>query len=110
MDEKTVLLIESGQFIGGVIHSLFAQCDALNVIEAAPTNSHELILLVNQYRPKVVVLDDTVRADYLAHLLKYMRSSDGIRIVVVDTFSNQLEVYEKQQIPIKQTADFFAAL
>jgi chemotaxis response regulator CheB len=110
MNEKTVLLIESGHFIGGVIRSLFTRCETLNVIEASPASSRELIQLVNQARPQVVVLDDTVRADYLSHLLKYMRNSDGIRVVVVNTSSNQLEVYEKQQIPVRQTADFLAAL
>lgn len=110
MCEKTVLLIESGQFIGGVIRSLFTNSDALNVIEAAPSNSRELIRIVNRARPQIVVLDDTVRADYLAHLLRYMRNSEGIRVIVVNTNSNQVEVYEKQQIPVKQTADFLAIL
>lgn len=110
MCEKTVLLIESGQFIGGVIRSLFTNLEALNVIEAAPSNSRELMRLVNRYRPQIVVLDDTVRAEYLAHLQRYMRSSLGIRVIVVNTSSNQVEVYEKQQIPVMQTADFLAIL
>lgn len=110
MDGKVVLLIESGQFIGGVIHSLFRDCDRLNVIEAAPANTRELIRMVNQTRPNIVVLDDTIREDYLAPLLRYMRNSDSIRVIVVNTNNNKLDVYEKQQIAVSQRSDFLAVL
>ncbi len=111
MAEKSVLLIESGQFIGGVIHSLFAHHDNLNVIEARPSNSRQLLKAVAKHRPKIIVLDDTVRVDYLPHLLRYMQSSDDdIRVVVVNANSNQVELFERQQINLHRTADFFAIL
>lgn len=110
MSEKRLLLIESGQFIGGVIHSLFANYDHLIVTEAAPKNARELLHAVRKVRPAIIVLDDTVCAHYLPILLRYMQDSQGIRVVVVNTNRNEVEVYEKQQIPVKQTADFFAIL
>lgn len=110
MGGKIVLLIESGQFIGGVIRSLFTGCDSLNVIEAAPQNTRELIETVNQIRPNIVVLDDTVRDDYLAHLLRFMRSSNGFRVIVVNTNNNKIVVYEKQEIAVRQRSDFMAVL
>jgi len=110
MSEKRILLIESGQFIGGVIHSLFTHQDHLTVIEAAPTNNRELLQAVRKSRPEIIVLDDTVCPTYLPLLLRHMQNSDGIRVVVVNTDSNQIELYEKQQINLRQTADFFAIL
>ncbi len=110
MYAKRVLLIESGKLIGGVFHNLFAEQDQLNVIEAAPSSSRELLRAVKFHRPEIIVLDDTVRAGYLGHLLRYMQSSEGIRVIVVNTNSNQVDVYEKQQVSVKRTADFLAVL
>jgi chemotaxis response regulator CheB len=110
MSGKRILLIESGQFIGGVIHSLFAKHSHLSVIEAAPVNSRQLRSALDKHKPEIIVLDDTVRVAYLPHLLRYMQASEGIRVVVVNTDSNKVDVYEKQQIDVHRTADFFAIL
>jgi hypothetical protein len=109
MSKKRLLLIESGRFIGGVIRSLFSQ-DLFSVIETAPANSRELLLSLKKHRPEVIVLDDTVQVDYLPDLLRYMQNSDGIQVVIVNAESNQVEVYQKQQIALNHTADFFAIL
>lgn len=109
--EKRVLLIESGRFIGGVIRSLFTEQDQLQVTVAAPTNSRELLKAVKKHQPEIIVLDDTVRVDYLSHLLQYMQlSSSAIRVIVLNTDSNRVEVYDKQQVCVNRTADFFAVL
>jgi chemotaxis response regulator CheB len=110
MAEKRVLLIESGQFIGGVIHSLFAHQDDLRVTEAAPANTRELLRAVRKTKPEIIVMDDTVCVHYLPILLRYMQNCSGVRVVVMNTDRNQVELYEKQQIRFQQTADFFAIL
>ncbi len=110
MYDKRILLIESGQFIGGVIHSLFANHDHMQVFEAAPANSRELLRAVRLHNPEIVVMDDTVCVSYLPILLRYMQNKDNIRVVVVHTDSNQVQLYQKQQIHLQQTADFFAIL
>lgn len=110
MREKRILLVESGLFIGGVIQHLFSSNDQLRVIEATPNSSQELLDAVLQHKPEIVVLDDTLSYDYLSHLLRFMRSSKNLRVVVVNTNSNQVEVYQKEQIDVRRTADFFAIL
>ncbi len=110
MAEKRILLIESGQFIGGVIHSLFVDRDQLSVIEVAPSNSRELLRTVLEHQPEIIVLDDTVCYAFLSILLRYMQNSNGVRVVVLNTESNQVELYQKLQIPVQKTADFFAIL
>lgn len=111
MDEKRVLLIESGRFIGGVIHSLFSHQDHLQVIVASPTSYRELLKAVKKHQPEIIILDDTVRETYLSHLLQYMQiSSSAIRVVVLNTDSSRVEVYDKQQVSVNHTADFFAVL
>lgn len=109
MSKKRLLLIESGRFIGGVIRSLFSK-ELFNVTETAPSNSRELMISLKRHRPEVIVLDDTVQGDYMPDLLRYMQNSDGIQVVIVNAESNQVEVYQKQQIELNQTADFFAIL
>ena len=110
MSEKRVLLIESGQFIGGVIHSLFERNDRLKVILASPTNSRELLLAVKYHHPDIVVIDDTVSETYLEQLLRYMQKCADMRVVVVNTNSNRLSIYDKQQVDVTQTSDLFAIL
>ena len=110
MAEKTILLIQSGRFLGEVIGSLFDDNDALTVIEAAPSTARDLVEAVDTHRPNCVILDDTVQHRYLTALLRHMQGSRDMRVVVVNTNSNCLEVYGKQQIEVHRKADFFAAL
>lgn len=107
---KRILLIESGQFIGGVIHNLFASHERLDVIEASPRSSRELMRAVRLHRPEIVVLDDTVNPTYLARLLAYMQKCPELRVVVVNTSSNQVSVYQKQCVEVSQSEDLFAML
>lgn len=107
MHTKRVLLIESGRFIGGVIHSLFEANETLTVIEAQPQDGAALIGAVKKHRPDVVVLDDTLKFDYLSELLPFLCQNDGFRIIVVDTSSNQVEVYQKNRVPVRQSSDLF---
>jgi chemotaxis response regulator CheB len=110
MSEKRVLLIESGQFIGGVIHSLFERHERLSVTVSSPTSSQELLKAVVRDRPDIVVIDDTVHTSFLGHLLRHMQICDGMRVVVVNTDSNRLTIYDKQQVDVTATADLFALM
>ena len=108
MEAKRVLLVESGLFIGGVIHSLFAKEEKLDVREVAPADPRSLLREVRDFDPAVVVMDDTHRVEYLDHLLRYLPKSHQLRIVVVNANSNKAEVYQKQQVPVRKTSDLFA--
>jgi DNA-binding NarL/FixJ family response regulator len=110
MTVKRILLIESGMFIGGVIHNLFSSHEHLMVIEAAPINSCELLKAVREHKPHIVVMDDTLNVDYLNNLLNFMQDSPDLSVVVVNTESNRVEVYQKQQIDVRKSADLFAIL
>lgn len=110
MEAKRVLLVESGRFIGGVIHSLFAREQKLDVFEIRPDSPQALLRAVRDFEPDVVVMDDTQHYEYLNHLLCYLRKSTNLRIVVVNANSNRVELYEKQQVPVLKTADLFAML
>lgn len=110
MFEKRVLLVESGNFIGGVFFNLFNQVDQLHIIETSPENTAELINAVEKHSPHIVVLDDTVDEAFLSRLLSYMQNSGDFRVVVVDTNSNRVSVYHKQQINVHHSADLFAIL
>jgi hypothetical protein len=106
---KCVLLVESGQFIGGVIGNLFSRFAAdLKLVEIFPANGAELISAVKTHQPQVVVLDDTLNERFLAQLLHFMQTSEALRVLVVNANSNKVSVYQKQQIPLSETADFFA--
>ena len=105
-----MLLVESGHFLGGVISSLFSHYDHLSLIEASPANGAALIKAVKEHDAQIVILDDTLNNKYLDQLLRYMQTTDGLRVVVVGADSNRVEVYQKQQVPLRATADFFALL
>jgi chemotaxis response regulator CheB len=110
MAAKRVLLVESGRFIGGVIYSLFAREEKLNVCEITPEDPRALLRAVREFDPEVVVMDDTQHIEYLNHLLHYLPKSNNLRIVVVNSNCNKVEVYQKQQVPVLNTADLFAML
>ncbi len=109
MIRKRVLLIESGKFIGGVFRSLFYNYEHLTVIGVKPSNERELLKSIQENRPQIIVMDDTL-TDYLTYLLNYMPGCEDLRVIVVHTDQNRVEVYQKQQINVSQTADFFAIM
>jgi chemotaxis response regulator CheB len=110
MQTKRVLLIESGCFIGGVIHNLFESSEKFTIFQARPHDGNALILAVQDYNPDVVILDDTLKFDYLNDLLRYLSLSDDFRVIIVNTNANKIEVYQKNQIPVLQSADLFAMI
>ena len=110
MEAKRVLLVESGRFIGGVIHSLFEREEKLEVREIFPEDPRALLRAVREFDPEVVVMDDTQHMEYLNHLLHYLPKSHQLRIVVVNANSNKAEVYQKQQVPVRKTSDLFAVI
>ncbi|MBE0695991.1 MAG: hypothetical protein IH586_03620 [Anaerolineaceae bacterium] len=93
-----------------MISSLFSNYDHLSLIESFPANGTELVNAVKEHDPQIVVLDDTLNKRYLGQLLRYMQTTVGFRVVVVGADSNHVEVYQKEQIPVYHTADFFALL
>ena len=110
MKRTRVLWVESGRLLGDVIGSLFDSSEQVDLIHAAPGSSRDLLRLVRELRPQIVALDDTLQAEYLRVLLRYMQHVDGLRVVVVRANRNQIEVYQKEQIRVQRSADFFAAL
>lgn len=110
MLKKRVLLVESGHFLGGVISSLFSGHENIFLIEASPTSGAELLRVVREHEPHIVVLDDTLNKKYLNQLLRFMQTAEDLRVVIVGADSNQVEVYQKQEVPVRRTADFFALL
>jgi len=95
--------------MGGVIGSLFLANKQIHLIEARPANPGELLRIVQESRPNIIVLDDTLH-EYLTQLLGYMQQSEDLRVVVVSADSNRVEVYQKQRYPVRQKADLFAVL
>lgn len=110
MTGKTILLIHSGRFLGEIIGSLFDNNDTLTVIETTPTSARDLVQSVVTHRADCVILDDTVEQRYLNALMRHMQTARDLRVVVVNTNANQVEVYGKQQVQVQHKADFFAVL
>ena len=110
MPAKRILLIESGHFIGGVIRHLFTQQESLTVTEASPGDVEELLSAVDQHRPDVVVMDDSMQEQFLSPLLDSNLGCEKMMVCVVYTNSNRVTIFRKQQINVRQKADLFAAL
>ena len=108
MDAKKILLVESGNFIGGVIYSLLNGKEDLDVIEIEPQDVASLMKAVQHYQPETVVLEDSMQDSFLDTLLLHLRTSDGFQVVVVNTNSNEVEVYQKLHLKVKAFTDFLA--
>jgi DNA-binding NarL/FixJ family response regulator len=107
---KRVLLVESGRFIGGVIHSLFSGFEHTEVITASPANGRELLKAIEEQHPNVIVLDDTLQAEYLHNLLRYLQVSADLRVLVLNTNSNSVQIYQKQEVEVLRPADLLMIL
>lgn len=102
---KKILVLEMGNFLGGVIEDLISSYSCFEVRAVAQADFDQLGEILEVFRPEVIVIDDTIRSQYLSQLLLTVGTLTNVRVVVVFPNENQIQVLEQEKISVVQATD-----
>lgn len=107
---KKVLVLEADQVFGGLVLNLISNQDRLIATSLRVNPQTDLSQEIAARTPDVVVVDDSIFPQISFRLFSLLKEYPYLKIVVLCTEENNVEVYTKQQSTISQTKDFFNIL
>lgn len=108
--EKRVLILESDLLLTQGLISLLRSREDLEVKGVKFSGLAELSKIIVDFNPHVIVLAQQCLDESYSELLPTLMKYQQLRVVSFDPHSNNLYVYEKQEVRVKETADFFTAI
>jgi hypothetical protein len=111
LDLRRALIIHSGLFVGGVIYDVLkSRCDDLEVRSISPASVAELRRAFREFRPDIIIADDTAPDEVLKAILLISLRFPSLRVVVICADSNRVQIYNMQRIEVAHLEDFLAVL
>jgi chemotaxis response regulator CheB len=111
LQSKRVLVIESGFFVGGVIDDILKNnCGDLELRAIVPANVAELKRAVADFKPDIIIADDTTPDEVLKAILLISLRFPALRVVVICADSNRVQIYNMERVEVAHLEDFLAVL
>ncbi len=110
MVTKRILLVETGQLIGGVIRDLLTSHPDYQVVGVNPSNPEEFQKAIEEKQPDVVLLDDTITIGCMASAFQILQNFPQLRIVTLCSNENRVHIYSAQHVTVTELADFYSIL
>jgi DNA-binding NarL/FixJ family response regulator len=107
---KKVLVIQSDRILGGVLLSLISHRENLDVVSLSISNPIDLISEASRILPDVIILDDQGHFACHADLHELLEISPEIKIIILNSNSNHVQVISKNEIDVNHAEDFFEML
>ena len=108
---KRVLIIESGLFIGGVIHDLLKNhLGELEVRSLIPANVAAIRREIKEFNPDLLIADDSSPEDVLNAITQCAMQFPNLRLVEICADTNHIQIFNMQRIEVAHMEDFLAAL
>jgi chemotaxis response regulator CheB len=107
---KKVLVIQSDRIMGGVLLSLISHRDNLNVVSRSISSPLDLVEEVTRVKPEVIILDDQGQFACHADLQELLETIPDLKIIILGSNDNHVEVYSKVVFQISNASDFFQIL
>jgi len=107
--EQRVLLIKSGSLLDEGVESLLKDEVDLEVADATASDEATLLEDIARVHPDVILLNevDPLQATRILELLK---SAPTVRVIVTRLSSNTVDVYDKQEVNLTESADLVSLL
>ena len=108
---KRVLIIESGLFIGGVIHDLLKNylCK-LQVRSLIPANVTDIRREINEFNPDLVIVDDSSPEDVLNAIMQCAMQFPRLKLVEICADTNHIQIFNMHRVEMVHLEDFLAVL
>jgi chemotaxis response regulator CheB len=106
-EKKKVLVVQSDCIIGGVLLSLIAGQENLDVVTITIDHPIDLTEEVTRIEPDVILLDDQGQLDCNQDLHNLLEVVPTLKIVILNSNDNHIKVISKNQFDIKSADHFF---
>jgi hypothetical protein len=106
---RRVLVVES-ELLSAGLQSLLSPCEELEVRSLHFTSEGDLLHVVEEFRPDVLILEDALLSEIAAQLIKTDHDGPLMRVVCLSLEDNCLRIYEKRKIMVEGSADFLAVV
>jgi len=105
---KKVLIIHRDLLLGIGIESLLVR--EKDLIVKGITISSTMSSDIENFRPNVIVLDETSSFGELNRIFEMLKDCPELRVIVINLRNNQVSVYNKREISITQSNDLVYAI
>ncbi|MCJ7700315.1 MAG: hypothetical protein MUO62_01925 [Anaerolineales bacterium] len=107
---KRVLVVINKLLFGVGLESLLSQEQDLSVKSIPFKNKKTLVKEIRQYEPNVVLVDESIRTTNMPTIFDILTGFPDIRLLVINTRENSIQVYDKQEIQVTRSLDFITAI
>lgn len=107
---KRVLVIETEALLSAGLVCLMKAQEGLEVHTVEFQNVSALVEVIQSLNPDVIVIDANFLADNVYDFLPIWVEFPKVRVVSMSLNDNNLQVYDKRSLQVKQSKDFFSAI
>jgi DNA-binding NarL/FixJ family response regulator len=107
---RRVLIVENQTLLGAGVHSLLWEERGLEVYGISPHDQAELVQDIGRLQPDIVIMDKASHLMAPLNLLAALENHSRLQLIVVSADDNQVCLYDKRQVPVKQAADFLEVI
>ncbi len=105
-----VLAVIQNHLLGDILDTLLSNLFSLHVCRVLRVNADSFWQGVDQCQPEVIVLEEGLVDVSTLSLAGQPLLCGRVRIILINPAGNQVQVYDKFQISLTQTADFVALI
>ena len=103
---RRVLIVENQTLLGAGVHSLLGDETGLEIRGISPHDQTELIQDVRCFQPDIVIMDKVSHLIAPLNLMAALENHSQLQVIVVSADDNQVCIYDKRQLLVRQAADF----
>lgn len=107
---RRILFLRTDQLITEGVESLLMQETSLEMKTVILNDAKSIRVELDAFRPDVLILDESLFVSDLFTHLNLFKDFSSLRVVVINTSSNQLHVYDKHDVTVKKASDLIAAI
>lgn len=105
-----VLAVIQNHLLGDILDNLLSNLFSLHVCRVLCVSPDSFWHGIDQYQPEVIVLEEGLIDVTALSLVGRSLLCGRVRIILINPAGNQVQVYDKFQISLTQTADFVALI
>ncbi len=105
-----VLAVIRNSLLGDILDDLLSTMFNLHLCRVRCVSPESLWQGINQYQPEVIVLEEGLVNDTALSFAGQALVRGRVRIILISPAENRVQVYDRFQISLTQTADFVALI
>lgn len=110
MARRRVLILEGDHLPSAGVRSLLSNQNDLHVLAKVFTSFEEMLQIIDDFQPNVIVMDDGMLEKSALGLATSLKDYPSLRTIIVHWEDNEIEVYDRQKVVIRELQDFLSVI